>query len=226
MADKRSDIIELLNSKVSFKQDLADYAVEMFEEFKQIAQNELDALRNNIEDQRIRLDFIDKSEHEFTLFVGNDALVFQLQRDIYKLPDENPMWDTAYLSGEESNGYFAIVNIYNFLVESIEKNRLNDIGYLVGRVFVNNDEHFITEGNGQLGFLFRDLADMEVNEGILREIIQSSISYALEFDMITPPYEMIRDVSVIEIQAISSELQQGHGKRMGFKFDADNPESK
>ena len=80
----------------------------------------------------------------------------------------------------------------------------------------------MVEGKGQLGFLFRDLQGSEINEEIVQRILQIAMAYALEFDLITPPYEMIQEVSVMQIQHISSNLQVATGKRLGFKFGTDN----
>jgi hypothetical protein len=87
---------------------------------------------------------------------------------------------------------------------------------------MNHNQHFMVEGKGQLGFLFRDLPNSTLEEASIRQIIQCAISHAIEFDLITPPYDLIQEVSVMEIQAISSELAMATGKRLGFKFSAED----
>lgn len=219
---RRQEIIDLLTNKAALKQDVADYSERVLQQFKEIAQQELDDLRSVIADKRVRLSLNDKGKYEFCVYFGSDALVFQLHTNIFRMPDENPIWKTKYLEENGANGYFAIINIYNFLAESFEQNRLNDAGYLIGRIFLNHNEHFMVEGKGQLGFLFRELENSILNDETIQQIIQVAFIYAIEFDLITPPYEMVNVVSLGQVKEISSDLQIGTGKRLGFKFSSED----
>lgn len=219
---QRAEIIDLLLNKAALKQDIADYSEKVLDTFKQITKSELEVLSKSVDDTRVRLRFKDNGKYEFRLFVGSDALVFQLHTNVFRLPDDNPLWKTNYLNKNGANGYFAIINIYNFLAESFEKNRFGDPGYLIGRLFINHEGHFMVEGKGQLGFLFRNLEEDIISEESMRHIVQCSMAYAIEFDLITPPYEMIQEVNIMQINAISSDLKVATGKRLGFKFKADD----
>ena len=216
----REAIIDLLINKAAMKQDIADYSESVFGQFKDIAQKDLVMLRESVNDERVRMRFEDKGKHEFILYIGSDVLVFQLHRNVFRLPDENPMWKTPYLEENEANGFFAIINIYNFLAESFEQGRMNDPGYLIGRILLNHDERFMVEGKGQLGFLFRDLANSTINDDIIEHILEVSMAFAIEFDLVTPPYKMMQEVSVGQIKVMSSNLQVATGKRLGFQFNS------
>lgn len=222
MEDSRKNIVGLLKNKAAVKQDIADYSEKVLASFLRIMEDEIEILRKKIKDERVRLRVDRKGEHEFILYIGSDVLVFQLHRNVFRLPDEHSLWKTEYMKENECNGYFGIINIYNFLAESFEQNRLNDAGYLVGRIFMNHNDHFMVEGKGQLGFLFTDLPNNTINDDMIRNIIHTSISYCIEFDLITPPYDLIQEISVMEIRAMSSQLQIATGKRLGFKFSAEN----
>ena len=215
-------ILDLLLNKSALKQDVSEDTQAVFRMFKEEVRKELKELKKNVEDERIRLNMVERSDYEFHVYVGSDVLVFQMHTNVFKLPDENPMWKTNYLKEDTSHGYFGIIHIYNFLAESFIQNRMNDAGYLIGRMFVNHDKHFLVEGKGQLGFLFRDLEKGVINENVVRHIIQCSFAYALEFDLLTPPYEMIHQVSVGQMQALGNSLQLTTGKRLGFKFQAED----
>lgn len=219
---QREEIIDLLLNKAALKQDIADFSESVLESFKTISKEELDVLSQSVDDTRVRLRFKDNGKYEFRLFVGSDALVFQLHTNVFRLPDDNPIWKTKYLEENGANGYFAIINIYNFLAESFEKNRFGDAGYLIGRIFINHEGHFMVEGKGQLGFLFRNLQEDVISDESIRHIIQCSMAYAIEFDLITPPYDLIQEVSVVQINTISSDLKVATGKRLGFKFMSDD----
>ena len=113
--DVRSKIIDLLINKAAIKQDIADYSKSVLESFKQAIQSELTAFRKEVNDARVRLKFNDKGKHEFIVYIGSDVLVFQLHRNIFRLPDEHELWESDYLKSNGANGYFGIINIYNFL---------------------------------------------------------------------------------------------------------------
>jgi hypothetical protein len=98
---------------------------------------------------------------------------------------------------------------------------LNDSGYLIGRLFINQERHFMMEGKGQLGVLFRDLENTVLSDDLVSLIVQSSFAYALEFDLLVPPYDYVAELSVGEIQLISNNLQLQTGKRLGFKMKSD-----
>ncbi len=220
--ERREGIIDLLINKAAVKQDIADYSEGVFNSFKVVVENELDELRKVVDDQRIRLKYQDMGKFEFRIFIGSDALVFQLHPNVFRFDDEHPIWNSNYIKENGANGYFGVINIYNFLAESFEQNRMNDAGYLIGRMFMNHNYHFMVEGKGQLGFLFRDLEKSILTDSVMRTIVQCAMAYAIEFDLIMPPYQLVQEVSTGQINAISAGLQQATGKRLGFKFSAED----
>ncbi len=224
MEEARKIIQTILEQKSGLKQDIFQDTKNHFERFKKRLLEEIGSLRSLVEDGRIRLHVEHKGEFQVQVFVGSDVLIFQMHTNVFKLPDEHPLWQTDYLKEDKTRGYFGIINIYNFLAESYLKNRMNDLGYLIGRVFINKDEHFMVEGKGQLGFLFRDLTNSVLTDSILTHIIQVSIAYALEFDLLTPPYEIVSKVTVFQMHEIEANSQLSTGKRLGFKFEAEDTE--
>lgn len=222
MEEARKIIQTILEQKSGLKQDIFQDTKNHFERFKKQLLEEIGSLRSLVEDGRIRLHVEHKGEFQVQVFVGSDVLIFQMHTNVFKLPDEHPLWQTDYLKEDKTRGYFGIINIYNFLAESYLKNRMNDLGYLIGRVFINKDEHFMVEGKGQLGFLFRDLTNSVLTDSILTHIIQVSVAYALEFDLLTPPYEIVSKVTVFQMHEIEANSQLSTGKRLGFKFEAED----
>lgn len=222
MEETRKVIQNILVQKAGLKQDIFRDTKNHFERFKKQLLEEIGELRASIDDSRIRLHVEYKGEFQVQVYIGSDVLVFQMHTNVFKLPDEHPIWQTEYLKGDKTRGYFGIINIYNFLAESYLKNRVNDLGYLIGRIFINKDEHFVVEGKGQLGFLFRDLPNSVLTDSILTNIIQVSFAYALEFDLLTPPYEIVSKVTVSQMHEIEMNSQMSTGKRLGFKFEAED----
>jgi hypothetical protein len=222
MKEPRQLIQELLEKKAALKQDIFEDTKRLFERMKKHIHQEIDTLRTTISDERIRLNVVDKGDYEIQVFIGSDVLVYHMHTNIFRLPEEHAMWKTDYMQGNKQRGYFGIINVYNFLADSYLKNRLNDVGYLIGRIMINTDEHFMVEGKGQLGFLFRDLTDQPLNDAIMCNIIHVSFVHALEFDLLTPPYEMISKVSVSQMLEINNNESVSTGKRLGFKFEAED----
>lgn len=222
MKENRKIILDLLQNKSALKQDIKEDCENVFSEIKEVIKSELDELQKLVTDPRIRLYFKERGNYEIHVYVGSDVLVFHMHNNVFRLPDDNALWGTNYLTQNDANGYFGTIYIYNFLAASFEQNRLNDSGYLIGRLFINHDRHFMMEGKGQLGFLFRDLENTVLTKELIGLIVQSSFAFALEFDLLIPPYEFVSELSVNEIQLISNNLQLQTGKRLGFKMKADD----
>lgn len=220
--NQREHIIDLLINKAAMKQDIADMAEKALQDLKEVTEAELAELRKTVDDRRVRLSFSDKGKYEFRASIGSDTLVFQLHTNVFRFEDENPIWKTAYLEQNGANGYFGIINIYNFLAESVENNRYNDLGYLIGRIFMNHQGHFIVEGHGDLGTEFQVLGKRKLDKKSMQHIVQCAMTYAIEFDLITPLYENVVEISFAQMEAISSDLQMATGKRLGFKFSAED----
>ncbi|MCE2713128.1 MAG: hypothetical protein LW688_11410 [Cryomorphaceae bacterium] len=80
------------------------------------------------------------------------------------------------------------------------------------------------EGKGQLGYLFRDIENIVLSEDAVRAIVQLSFVFAIEFDLLVPPYEFIAAMTVGEALVISNNLQIQTGKRLGFKMKNEDNE--
>lgn len=220
----RKIILELLKNKAALKQDIAEDTSVIFEMLKKVIDEELEGLKGHVKDPRVRLFSKEIGIFEKHLYVGSDVLIFHQHNNVFRLPDDNPLWGTSYFKADESRGYFGILYIYNFLAQSLIQNRLYDQGYLIGRVFFNKDRHFMVEGKGQLGTLFRDPESMVLDENALKLIVQLSCVFAIDFELLVPPFEMISTMTVEESKVISNNLQMQTGKRLGFKMKSDENE--
>jgi hypothetical protein len=214
----RAQLVDLLMHKSALKQDIADDSEKVFERLKTIIISEITELKKSITDPRVRLSYQDKGKFEIHAYVGSDVLVFNLHQNVFRLPDHNPLWGTAYFKQNQNNGYFSTIHIFNFLAESLLQNRMNDAGYLIGRLFLNHENHFLIEGKGTLGFMFRDPQNMVLSDDALQLIVQLSFAHALEFDLYIPPFEYLSEISVAQIQMMGESLKLETAKRLGFKM--------
>lgn len=213
----REIIQRLLSSKSLLKQNLADDSEKVFNSLMLIIKKELDAIRPLIKDDRLRLSYEDRGKFEIIVFIGSDMLVFHLHTNVFKLPDSNPLWGTKYFTSNENNGYFAVIHVYNFLAESYLRNRSEDKGNLIARILLNHEQHFMVEGKGQLGVLFRDAENSVLTDDYMKLMVQLSFAFALQFDLYIPPYEYLEEITIAHVQEISDSLKLETGKRLGFK---------
>jgi len=224
IAQNRNHLTQLLLNKSALKQDIAHESVVIFNELKAQIKLELEALRTLVHDDRVRLYFKERGDYEIHVYIGSDVLVFSLHQNVFRLPDNNPLWGTAYFQSEERHGYFGIIYVYNFLAESLIQNRLSDSGYLISRIFLNKDRHFFVEGRTQLAALFRDTERNLWSPSICALAVQISFAYVLSFDLYIPPFDLQEEITVNQMHYMGESLKLQTGKRLGFKMKSDDPD--
>lgn len=171
--------------------------------------------------RKIPFVFKDKGEFEAELRFAGDTLVFMMHSNVFEFPRNHTVMKTPYILEDKERSYCGVINIFNFLNDSFKYQRLNDVGYLIGRIFVNKENHYFVEGKREIGFLYSNFGTSEVNVKNIREIVLSSISYTSNFDLLVPPYDNIKEVTVGEFMSAINSMQIKTGKRLGFKFQAD-----
>ena len=221
-------MFDIVTEKSVLKQDVFNNVILNFKILKQVIKEIADDLSTRVGhvDERIVIEYKETGEYEAKVRVAGDLLIFQMHTNVFKFDRENSLWKTSYLSENENRGYCGIINIYNFLNDSFKYNRSNDLGYLVGRIFVNFENHFMVEGKRQLGFLYNDFINNVLDKDQLKSIIQSSIIYCLDFDLLVPNYDLIKEVSVRDVNKMIDDSRMRTGKRLGFVFksNSDKPE--
>tara|TARA_B100001287_G_scaffold57524_2_gene45876 strand:- start:17580 stop:18269 length:690 start_codon:yes stop_codon:yes gene_type:complete len=217
-------LFNLIKEKGVLKQDVFSNIILNFKVLKNVLKEIGDDLKDRIDqvDERVIIEYKDSGEFEAQLRVSGDLLLFQMHSNVFKFDMENSLWKTSYLSKNQNRGYCGVINIYNFLNDSFKYNRVNDIGYLIGRIFINYENHFMVQGKRQLGFLYNDFVNSQIDKDKLKSIVQSSILYALDFDLLVPNYEIVKEISVNQVRLISDTLKLKTGKRLGFTFQNNN----
>jgi len=224
MENAKELILETLKTKACLKQNVFKKTKTVFLSFKSEAKKLLTELKAEMEkvDKDVVVEFIEKSEYEFHIKFGGDVLVFFMHTNVFDFEKSHAIWNTSYVKDDKLRAYCGMINVYNFLADSFKYNRLNDIGYLVGRIFLNKDAHYFVEGKKQLGFLYNDFVNEVIDNEKIRKIIESSILYSMDFDLITPHYDAMKIVSVHDVNEATSAMSIKTGKRLGFKFNVDN----
>lgn len=218
----REQIINTIKSKCAYKQDVFRHTIEVFENFKLKVKDLYDDISANVcpSDERIHADYIDAGEFETHLRIAGDVLVFQMHTNVFQFDKSHPVWQSSYVKQDENRAYCGIINVYNFLNDSIKYHRESDLGYLVARIFVNKENHFLVEGKRQLNVMFNDYTNIFDDE-TMKNVLENIVLFTLNFDLYVPPYEQIQEVTVGEMKQFSDTLKIATGKRLGFKFSAE-----
>ena len=133
----------------------------------------------------------------------------------------NPINSTGYVKSDSTRATCGMISVYNFLSDSFQYERRNDVGILIARLFVNKENHFFLEGKKQLGVLFNDFANDVVTEEKLLSVLEETIKFSIQIDPQVPPFEMMKEISVSTAIEYSLQASVFSGKRLGFKFEKD-----
>lgn len=221
-------ILKLLREKTLVQLDVRKQTEEMFRLMKEVLANLAHSLAKQAAaiDKRINVQYKEKSESEVMLTIAEDVLIFYMQSNIFTFDRSHPVWQTSYVKNNEANAYCGSISVYNFLSDSFKYNRSNDLGYLIARLFVNQDLHYFVEGKRQLGFLYNNFSSAVLDKAALADIVNSAILYTLDFSLFAPPFDNVKEVSVSAMEEEASKMQLQTGKRLGFRFSADNDQIK
>ncbi|MBW6500236.1 MAG: hypothetical protein K0B05_02485 [Bacteroidales bacterium] len=222
--EKKVAIIGTLKEKSVLKEKVYDNTLESFTIVKDILKNfakEVNVELDNI-DSRIKLEYTDRSSFDAQIRVAGDILLFSMHSNIFQFDREHPAWKTPYIQKNKFNAYSGIINIYNFLADSFKYSRLDDLGYLIARIFINHEKQYFVEGKRQMGMLFTNYGNEEITRSSLTLIISTAIQYALEFDLLVPPYDAVKIATVGQAEAKIQHSKLITGKRLGFQFNSDD----
>lgn len=226
MDKQRQQIISLLKEKSVMKQDVFKNTIQTFNLLREVCKEVSSDLRSELEsvDRRVTLNFFDINQHAMQLKIAGDMLEFYMHTNVFEFEKSHPMFKTGYIKQNEFNSYCGIINVYNFLADSFQFNRLNDLGYLVARIFVNREMKFFIEAKGSLALKHNTFSVEPVNKEVLKEILHELIIFIISFDLYTPPFDAVREVSVNEMMEKTSSVNLRTGKRLGYGAGDSNEE--
>ncbi len=222
---KKLPLAEKIIEKGGLKLDVYNNTYESFREMKTIAKNITEVLKKKITkvDKRINFDFVDRGEFEAELKFGSDMLVISMHTNVFEFPREHDIMNLSYIKKDITRSYCGIINMYNFLADSYKYNRVNDVGYLVARIFINREYHYFVEGKRQIGLMYNNFSKAKIDKSSLKKILETAINYCVDFDLLTPVYDSIKVVSISEMLENTMNLRTG--KRLGFRFQVDQDDA-
>ena len=216
--NNKEKIVELLKTKASSKQEVYRKTKEVFAEFQQYLEAKSNIINNELADKDVQVIYSSDGDFESKLKFSGDTLLFHMHSNVFDFPNSHSINKTKYVKQDKLRSFCGVINIYNFLSDSFKYNRMNDAGYLIARVFINKDKHFFVEGDKQLGFLFNDFVNQQINTDQIDKIINETMVYALNFDLQTPNFNDVKVVSVHQILDMNNNQKLKTAKRMGYKF--------
>jgi hypothetical protein len=220
MSEARETIYRLVKEKAVLKQDVYHNTLRVFSEFKTVLDEVISDVKKNFggTDPRVEFHYRDRGDFQAEIKIAGDVLVFYMHTNVFQFDKSHSVWRSSYLKENDENSYVGIINVYNFLADSFKYQRVSDVGYLIARVFVNKENHFLVQGKRQLGYLYNDFLNNKLDRETMRSVVESAILYTLDFDLYTPPYENLQQVTVEEIQSVTNSVSLATGKRVGFRF--------
>jgi hypothetical protein len=209
-------ILQTLATKSSNKQLVHRRVLSAFSELRRVVQSVAVDLNSKMVgiDRSVVVEFVDRGELEFEIRFSGDSLVFQVHTNAFLLPEGHPVRDTDYVKANPNRAYYGLIHVYNFLSDSFRMRRLNDVGTLMSRFFVNGEGHHFAEGVGPLNL---PLSESEVSVDDLQQWLYRLMVTAMDFDLQAAPFQAVQDVSVLALEGIREELRQRTGKRLGFR---------
>tara|TARA_Y100000389_G_C17281727_1_gene423336 strand:- start:37 stop:711 length:675 start_codon:yes stop_codon:yes gene_type:complete len=215
-----AEILKLLKEKSATKQLIYRNTKEVFDDLvaslKSKEKSLTSLLKNEVEN--VELEFKSNGLFDVQLKFAGDTLLFHMHSNIFDFPPTHEIFKSKYINSDKTRSFCGVINIYNFLSDSLKYNRLNDEGVLIGRIFINKEKKFFVEGDEDLGSLFKEFSKKEINSESLEEIINACMIFTLNFDLCSPNFNDVRLVSVHHLLTMSMNQKIKTSKRLGYQL--------
>ena len=172
-------------------------------------------------DRRVRLEYRDRGKFEAQLQVANDILIFQMHTDVFEFDANHLIWQNPYV---QSTAKFLLrpdqhSTIPLRLVQVQPQRRRS---YLIGRIFINRERCYFVEGKRQTSMRPIAFGRAAITREALVGILETAIAYSLDFDLLTPPYEDAKRVTVDQFNTKMDNSKFVTGKRLGYDFEVED----
>jgi hypothetical protein len=216
-----SKILEKLQTTTKLKLNLLEETQKVFDDCLAICEQLAFELKNaDTKEIPIKVERI--NEYEFIFRIGADVLVFILQSNIVRLPDETYLSKSKYLKDDMTLRFFGQILIYNFLADTLTYGRLDDPGYLICRILINRENKFFIEGDRKIVYSFPELKENPLSHEKLRTLVELLTEAALDNDLLAPAFQ---DIMLITYnQKLEHTSSMGNPQKIGFEMFAKNME--
>ena len=221
---KYNDILELLKTKSSTKQEVYRITQSVFKDFNTILKDKIEIFSNEMrsKDKSVELEYISKGNFESHIRFSGDRLIFHMHSNVFDFNKSHEVHKSSYVKDDNLRSFCGVIHVYNFLNDSFKYNRFNDVGNLIARIFINKERHYFVEGEQHLGFLYNDFVNQIINDKSISSIIEQLILFGLNFDLLTPNINDVKFVNVHQILDMNQNHKLRTSKSLGFKFSHEN----
>lgn len=224
MDDFNKDPVGFLQRQIqttaTLKKNIWNLALDMFANMKKETSGLVNEILMKSKDfPDIEIEYKEIDALEFNLKFGSDVLIFALQTNIVTFNTAHPLMKTKYLQEKKDLRYFAQVMIYDFLSDSIKYDRTEDLGYLLARVLINGENHFMVEGAQGLNYLINGIEHIEATSENLSLLVKKTMAVAIDSDLFGPDFKQIQYITLG--QKIAKNKEIGHGQKIGFQMNND-----
>jgi hypothetical protein len=220
MDQKTQEIINALEEKASTKQYIFRKTIDIFEIFKTQIREVADEVSQQMKsiDSNVQVSSKNNGDFEAELKFSADTLTFIMHTNVFSFPPEHSIHKTEYVQQDPLRAYCGMIMIYDFLSDSIKYGRMSDIGYLIARIFINKEGHFFIQGKRQFSFLYNDFSTFEITPEIIRLIVQTAMLHTIDFDLFVPPFDAVKEVTLMQKFMEAGNAAVKTGKRLGFNY--------
>ena len=171
----QSSLFDTIVHKGSLKQKIFQNTSEAFKLLREVIYAKDKYYRENYGPVNRKVPFTITDEGEFELRVqfAGDILIFLMHTNVFEFSRSHEVMQTQYIRDDKERSYCGMISIYNFLADSFKYGRVNDIGYMVGRMFVNKDMCYFIEGKRELGMLYPNFGKEKVDIGTIDNVVIS-----------------------------------------------------
>lgn len=221
------DLCNLLVSKGELKMDVFNAALDVMQHFKDAAKAFDDFYKTNYSEshESVPVLYNNRNQYLFQIKFAGDILVFMLHTNIFEFPRDHEVMKTPYIREDKQRSYCGMISIYNFIADSFKYDRINDTGYMIGRVLINKEGHYYVEGKRELAQILNNFNSNKFSDETAKEILHSAIKYTINFDLLLPDFDMIKFISVNDMIQLENQIMTiPTAKRLGFSFERDSGE--
>lgn len=221
--DISEKIINKLTKKAATKQEVYRVCKSFFDMLKEVINELSEELSKNVLplDKHVKIVYTNKGEFEIELKFSGDILIFHMHTNTFLFDKNHHIWNSNYVKEDKFRAYCGVINIYNFLSDSFKYKRVNDLGFMIGRLFINKEKHFFTDGNGKMSFLYNNFQNDILDKNKLKNIVCELMLYAMDDELISPPLTEVQVVSLHQINQMSQNMKLKTAKKLGYKFNSE-----
>lgn len=221
-ADRLDQIFEGLKQKSVAKQAIFRNTQAAFDCLRLVSQELVVELSRKLTplDSSVIIEYRSVNDMEFQIKFSGDLLVFVMHSNVVTFPDDYGPMPGKYVEADFRRRFFGHIMAYNFMADSIKYQRLNDPGYLVGRLLVNIENHYYLEGVQQLELPDNDMSDNPITPEAMRLFVESAMIAAVNNDLVAP---LLPEIQKISVKQKVENQQVSRGSKVGFSFSHQQP---